>query len=152
MDVFGGNGKGVEVWGPAASVEVKAEALGSIIGNSWILEGVNIGAKEIVDVRKCFEDVAYIYALGNDQSRCIIVLNLVVFIGEKDCKKTKGFNAVNEGLTAYYNGRISEKTSPMTIGIGSFVRTGWLIGIDISGLDVDRSLCHASATFLMELK
>ena len=152
MDVFGGKGKSVEVWGPTASVEVKAAALGSVVGDSWLLEGVTIGAKEIVDVRKCFEDVAYIYALGNDQGRCVIVLNFVVFIGQKDCGQGQGFEAVEAGLRAYAKGRISQSTSPQPISIGSFTRNGWLMGIDIGALDVEKSVCHSSATFLMELE
>lgn len=153
MEVFGSKGKSVEVWGPAASVEVRAPALGSVIGDSWLLEGVTISAKEIVDVRQCFEDVAYIYALGNDQGKCVIVLHFIVFIGQKDCGQGKGFEAVEAGMRAYAQNRISteEGRKRQIIGIGSFARQGWLVGIDISGLDPERSVCHAAATFIMEL-
>ena len=149
MDIFSSNSKGVEVWGPIASVTVKAGALGNI--DSWILEGVTIGAKEIVDVRQCFSDVAYLYALGNDQSRCTIALSFAVFIGAKECQGGNNTKAIDDGLKAYASGRISKHTSPMQVGIGSFARNGWLVGLDIGNVDPIRGVAHAVASFIMEL-
>ena len=90
MEVFsiGGASKPVKAWGPTASVGVQVPALEGIggKGSDWLLEGVQIGAKEIVDVRQCFNDVSYIYALGNDQGQCMISLSFIIFIGRGESK------------------------------------------------------------------
>lgn len=153
MDVFtiGGKTKPVKVWGPTASVNIEVPALGSVVGNSWVLEGMQVGAKEIVDIRQCFNDVSYIYALGNDQSRCSITLSFVVFIGTEDCKGNNNMSAIKAGLEAYKNSRISKTPTVTHLGIGGFATKGWLIGIDIGQLDAERGLCHGVATFIMQL-
>lgn len=155
MDVFsiGGRSKPVKVWGPIASVSVKAGGLGSIGGNGsdWLLEGVQVGAKEIVDVRQCFNDVSYIYALGNNQSSCVMSLSFMVFIGTKNCFGDNNTDAIMEGIREYKNSRISQNTSPVVVSIGNFSKKGWLIGIDIGAMDPGKAVCHGVATYMMQL-
>lgn len=152
MDVFsiGGRSKPVKVWGPIASVYVKAGGLG-YIGSDWLLEGVQVGAKEIVDVRQCFNDVSYIYALGNDQGQCRLVLMFIVFIGTKGCSFENNTSAITNGIVKYKEGRISQNTSPVTVSVGDFSAKGWLVGIDIGSVDADKGVCHGVATYIMQL-
>lgn len=154
MKIFQINGdkRVTEMWGATASVEVKVDALGSIVGESWLLESVQVGAREIVDVRQCFNDVSYIYALGNDQSRCSIVLQFVVFVGTKFCKGTSNTKAIKDGLDKYKTNRISQKTAPMPITIGSFSTQGWLISCDIGQVDPSKGTCRGVLTFIMQLE
>lgn len=155
MDVFsiGGKSKPVKVWGPIASVSVKAGGLASIgrNGSDWLLEGVQVGAKEIVDVRQCFNDVSYIYALGNDQGQCRMVLMFMVFVGTEDCSGDNNTDAIMEGIVEYKNGRISQNTSPVPVSIGNFSAKGWLVGIDIGNIDAEKGVCHGVATYIMQL-
>ena len=152
MKVFSSDSGSIEVWGPTASVDVKASALGGVVDDSWILVNFAIGAREIVDIRQCFDDVSYIYALGNNQAQCAITLTFAVFIGKKSCKGTNNTAAIEKGLSAYVNSRISKKTSPSSITIGNFSRMGWLTGIDIGNLDANKGVCYGTAHFIMELK
>lgn len=154
MNIFsiGKDSRPVKVWGPTASVSVSISALGSIVGDDWVLEGVQIGAKEIVDVRQCFNDVSYIYALGNDQGNCSIVLSFVVFIGTKNCVGGDNMAAIELGLSKYKNSRISRNTTPTTISIGGFSTRGWLTGLSIGNLDAEKGICHAVSTFIMQLE
>jgi hypothetical protein len=154
MKVFSisGDSRATEMWGPTASVSVRIAALDAVVGGSWLLEGVNIGAKEIVDVRQCFNDVAYIYALGNDQRQCSITLQFVVFIGTRYCRGKSNTKAIQSGLNSYKTNRVSQKTAPQPITIGSFSTKGWLIACDIGQFDPVRGLCHAVATFIMQLE
>ena len=152
MKIFSSDSGTVEAWGPTASVDVKVSALGSVINDSWLLVNFAVGAREITDIRQCFDDVSYIYALGNNQAQCAITLTFVIFIGKKLCKGTNNTAAIEAGLSAYVNSRISKKTSPSTITIGNFSRMGWLTGIDIGNLDAAKGVCYGTAHFNMELK
>lgn len=152
MHVFGNNGKGVTMWGPTAAVDVRIPALGSVVEDSWILVGISIGAKEIVDIRQCFNDVSYIYALGNDQNRCKLSLSFVVFIGRKNCKGSENLKAIGGGLDAYISNRVSRHTDPHAITIGGFSCKGWLESIDIGNTDALRGVCTGTVQFVMQLE
>ncbi len=151
MDIFSGNSKGVVAWGPTASVTVRVDALEGIVNDRWILTNFSIGAKEIVDVRQCFNDVSYIYALGNDQSSCAITLTFAIFIGQKSCTGESNTSAIEIGMKRYVNNRISQKTSSSSITIGLFSAKGWLTSVDIGQMDPARAVCYGTVHFIMEL-
>ena len=151
MQVFSSKST-VEVWGPTASVDVRIKSLGSFINNTWLLTNLQVEAREIVDVRQCFNEVSYIYALGNDQSQCAMVLTFAILIGRKNCGGASNLKALKEGIDAYVDARISRKTKPTTITIGDFSRKGWVTGIDIGSLDPSRGICYGTINFIMELK
>lgn len=152
MTVFSSNDVSVEAWGPTAAVTVTAEALGGVINDSWLLVGFTVNASEITDVRQCFNDMSYIYALGNDQGRCLISLEFAILIGKKNCS-SKGDNtkAIDDGLGNYVKGRVSQKKAATTITIGGFSRKGWLKGIRIGNLDPAKGICYGTVEFIMEL-
>jgi len=152
MMVFSSVSRGVEAWGPTASVDVKVDALGGVVDNSWILVNFSVGAREIVDVRQCFNDMSFIYALGNNQSACQISMTFAILIGSRNCKSMNNTSAIGSGLSAYIGSRISKKISAGKVSIGSFSRSGWLTGIDIGNLDANRGVCYGTVHFLMELK
>lgn len=154
MDVFGSKKKSIKVYGPIASVDVKVPALGGVVDDSWILVNMQAGAKEIVDVKQCFNDVSFIYALGNNQSSCAITLVFAIFIGNRDCKGTNNTAAMAAGFKAYVGNRISTDSGrkPSDIAIGNFSRKGWLTGIDIGQLDPEKGICYGTVHFLMKLE
>lgn len=152
MKVFSSDVGFIDVWGPVSYVDVKASALGGVVNDSWLLVNFAIGAREITDIRQCFDDVSYIYALGNNQAQCAITLNFVIFIGRRNCIGFNNTDKITDGLSAYINNRISKKTSPSTITIGKFSRMGWLTGIDIGNLDAAKGVCYGTAHFIMELE
>lgn len=154
MKIFqiSGDDRAVEMWGPTASVAVKVDALGSSVGDDWLLEGAQIGAKEIVDVRQCFNDVSYIYALGNDQGQCSIILQFVVFVGTRFCRGQHNTKAIQTGLKQYVANRISQHTAALNITIGNFSTKGWLTAINIGQFDATRGLCRGTVSFIMQLE
>ena len=152
MKVFSSDSKGVEAWGPTAAVDVKVDALGGVVENSWILVNFAVGAREIVDVRQCFDDMSFIYALGNNQSSCQISLTFAILIGTMSCKGSNNTEAIDSGLSAYMSKRISQNTSAGKISIGNFSRMGWLTGIDVGNADANKGVCYGTVHFLMELK
>ena len=152
MKVFSSDSRGVEAWGPTAAVDVKVDALGGVVDNSWILVNFAVGAREIVDVRQCFDDMSFIYALGNNQSNCQISLTFAILIGTKFCKGNNNTAAIEAGLSAYVSTRISQRINAGKISIGNFSRMGWLTGIDIGNADVNKGVCYGTVHFLMELK
>ena len=152
MQVFSKDSRGVEVWGPTASVNVKADALGGIVDNTWILVNFAVGAREIVDIRQCFDDVSFLYALGNNQSSCQISLTFAILIGKKWCKGDNNTSAIEEGLDAYVKSRVSQRKNAGKIQIGKFSRMGYLIGIDIGNADPMRGVCYGTVHFNMELE
>ena len=109
MRVFSSDSRGVVAWGPAASVDVRVSALGGIVDRSWILVNFSIGAREIVDIRQCFNDTSFIYALGNNQSSCQISLTFAIFFGAANCMSTNNTNDIRAGIDAYAEGRISKQ-------------------------------------------
>ena len=151
MKVFSSDTRTVEMWGPTASVSVKVAALSDVVGDSWLLSNMQAGAKEIVDVRQCFNDVAYIYALGNDQSKCTMTLVFTILIGRKNCSGSHNTANIKKGFKAYDSNRISQKTSPQSIAIGNFSGSGWLVGIDIGGVDPTRGICQGTAHFIIQM-
>lgn len=152
MKIFSSDSRGIEAWGPTASVDVKCSALGGIVDDSWILVNFSIGAQEIVDIRQCFSDVSFLYALGNNQSACQMTLTFAILIGKKQCMDHNNTSAIQKGLEAYVNSRISKNISGGTVSIGNFSRRGWLIGIDIGSVDASRGVCYGTVKFNMELK
>ena len=155
MEVFGNNGKrGLKVFGPMASVDVKVTALGSVVDSSWILVNFSAGAREIVDVKQCFNDVSFIYALGNNQSSCLITMVFAIFIGNRNCEGGNNTAAIASGFGSYVENRISTSKgrTPGEIAIGKFSRKGWLTGIDIGQPDPEKGICYGTVHFIMKLK
>lgn len=149
MQVFGLYGRRpIKIWGPAVGIKVKIPALG---GGSWVLSGLSIGAKEITDVRQCFGDISFIYALGNDQDKCRITLDLLIFLGKEYCAIGNNSKAIGSCLSAYSRKRISQMTAPMTVTIGNFSVKTYLVEIGMGNYDADRSLLHCQVSFIMEL-
>lgn len=152
MKVFSADTDSIEVWGPTASVDVSISALGSIVNNTWLLVNLSAGAREIVDVRQCFNDVSVIYALGNNQGQCVLTLTFAIFIGRKNCTGGDNTAALKSGFGQYVSNRISKKTTPSAITIGNFSRMGWLTGIDVGNLDAEKGICYGTVHFIMELE
>ena len=152
MKVFSADTDSIEVWGPTASVDVSISALGSIVNNTWLLVNLSAGAREIVDVRQCFNDVSVIYALGNNQGQCVLTLTFAIFIGRKNCKGGDNTEALKSGFGQYVSNRISKKTTPSAITIGNVSRMGWLTGIDVGNLDAEKGVCYGTVHFIMELE
>ena len=150
MEVFTSNSRPHTVWGPLAAINVSSFALDGLIGagKPWVLVDFKANAKEIVDVVQCFNDAAFIYALGNDQQRCLISMTFLVFISKCEDDKT---DTLQQGMEKYKSNRISQHTSAGEISIGNFARKGWLIGIDIGNADPQRSACYATVNFMMKL-
>lgn len=155
MKIFSSDSKGVVAWGPVASVTVKAGSLNEAAtgSNGWVLTNFSIGAKEITDIRQCFDDVSYIYALGNNQGQCSMTLVFAIFLGKEDCSGPNNTGTIGVGLNEYKVNRISTKRgmSPSPVTIGNFSRMGWLTGIEIGQLDAARGLCYGTVHFIMEL-
>lgn len=153
MTVFSSNSSTVEAWGPTASVTVTVPGFTDVVNDSWLLTGFNVNAREITDIRQCFNDMSYVYALGNDQQVCTITLEFVIFIGRKECGDDDNTKSIGMGMADYAKNRISAKgmQSPKTITIGSFSRSGWLSNINIGRLDPSTSVCYGTLTFIMEL-
>ena len=150
MDVFSSNGSGVVAWGPVASVNVKLSALQDLIDDSWILVNFEFGAKEITDVRQCFNEVSYIYALGNDQNQSRMTMTFAIFIGAKECKGDNNMTAIGSGVTEYLDKRISKKQKS-SIAIGSFSGSGWVTGLSIGNVDAKRGLCYGTVDLIVDL-
>ena len=153
MKVFSADTDSIEVWGPTASVDVSISALGSIVNNDWLLVNLSAGAREIVDVRQCFNDVSVIYALGNNQGQCLMTLTFAIFIGQKNCLSVRNSNtvALANGFDKYASKRISKNPQRSAITIGSFSRYGWLTGVDVGNLDAEKGICYGTVNFIMEL-
>ena len=185
MMVFS-NAKGIEVWGPTASISVSigsgsgsggrrvgdssvgsgisaaanphsgfrsgSAGGGGLIGPGWVFTNFAIGAKDIVDVRQCFDDVSFIYALGNNQAQCAMSLTFAVFLGSKNCGGGDNTGSLASSLAAYEAQRISRHTEPVTVSIGKFSRMGWITGIDMGGVDAARCMCQGTIHLIMELK
>lgn len=156
MKIFSSDSRAIEVWGPTASVDVRAKALEGVVDNTWILVNFSVGAREITDIRQCFNDVSYIYALGNNQAQCLISLTFAILIGLHNCESSENANtaAIENGFSKYVESRISTEVgqNPSPVTIGAFTRMGWLTGIDIGNLDASKGVCYGTVNFIMELK
>ena len=152
MTVFSKDSRGIEAWGPTASVAVEIGALGGIVDDSWILVNFAIGVKEIVDVRQCFNDVSFMYALGNDQTGCRMTLTFAILIGTRRCKGDNNMAAISAGLSKYIQNRISQQNKPNTIAIANFAGKGWLTGIDIGQVDASRGICYGTVHFIIRVR
>lgn len=152
MNVFGGSGTGVKVWGPTASTTVTVSALNSLADSSWILTGISIGAKEIVDVRQCFNDISFLYALGNDQGQCRMSMSFLVFFGKENCNGEGGMSSIESGIKAYSSARISNhKAGVQSMSVGGAGFKGWLTGLDIGAFDPEKGVCVGTLSFIMKL-
>lgn len=149
MLVFSKDSRGVEAWGPTVSVAVNIEALGNIVDDSWILVNFAIGAREIVDIRQCFNDVSFIYALGNNQSSLNLTLTFAILVGTRKCKGDNNMGTLSAGMRRYFLNRISQKTKPSTIAIANWAGKGWLTGIDIGQVDASKGVCYGTVHFLV---
>lgn len=151
MRIFSNSARGIVAWGPMASVSVSVGVLGGLVDDDWVLTNFRINAKEITDIRQCFDDTSYIYALGNDQVQCTMSLTFAIFLGKKNCNLGNNTKAINSGLSKYESNRISKKTTATTISIGGFSRTGWLVGIEIGNANPKDGVCYGTLHFIIEL-
>lgn len=138
-----------------ASTVVRVEALGGtdLIGDAWFLSGFRINAEEIVDVMQCFNDEAYIYAMGNDVNRCRLTMTFVVMTGKRCGKasKSEGIDVVQKGIKKYGKGRISRSMTAGTVSIGNMSKSGWIVGIEVSGRDLRAGICTATVEFILNM-
>lgn len=152
MQIFRSGIVGFKAYGPTASVNVNIGGFGGLIGDSWFLTDFRIGAREITDVRQCFNDVSVIYALGNNQSQCAISLTFAVMFGPENCNEVgSNLDDIKTAVTTYKGNRISKNKSSQSITIGGFSTKGWLTGFDIGQVDASKGVCYATVHFLMEL-
>lgn len=143
----------VQAWGPTASVDVKMSAFGGGLDKASFLVNLSVGAREIADIRQCFNEMTYIYALGNDQSSCKMALTFAVFIGRENCKGNgNNTKIIGDWLDEYEEDRISKKTDPVAVTIGDFSRMCWVEGISIGNVDALRGICYVTISLIMELK
>lgn len=150
MNVFSANQSSVEVWAPPSGVSVSIDGFGEV-GYSWFVSNVTVNAREITDIRQCFNDVSYIYALGNDQRQCNISVSFVVMIGSYKCFGSDALENIDSGLLSYEQNRISQNPVASYITIGGLARRGWLVGIDVTNVDASKGICSATASFIMDL-
>ena len=152
MVIFGEDPKkSVHVWGPISSLKVTIDSFPPVESDEWALVGMETAANEVVDIRRCFNDETYLYALGNDQGRCRFSLSFVVFLAGEECDESKAFNALQKGIDDYAANRISKRTKESTATIGGLSLYGWLDGMTVGNMDADRGICYASVNFIMKL-
>lgn len=151
MRIFSKDSRSVEAWGPTASVVVKCKALENVVDKTWILVNFAIGATEITDVRQCFGDVSFIYALGNNQAQCRMTMTFLVLIGTKRCRGKNNTSAITAGFRSYCLNRISKKPVAQPISIGNFAGTGWLDGIQVGNVDAQMGICYATVSFIVRI-
>lgn len=148
----GYDNKQIHVWGPTATVETRIEALSNIEdSDNWALVGMQAGATEIVDVRQCFNDEAYLYAMGNDLGQCRITLLFAVFLSGPECDEKESLKALKDGIDDYVDNRISKRPKRTSITIGELALYGWLSGLNVGSMDPERGVCSVAVTFIWEL-
>lgn len=155
MDVFSKDTTPIRIFGPTAGVHVSISGFGEVVGKGkpWMLVDMRVGASEIVDVRQCFGDVSFLYALGNNQSRCAISLTFAILIGRECLKGNHNTKTIKDGLDAYVANRISAQggQTARNITIGNFSVDGWLTGVEIGQVDASKGICYGTVNFIMRL-
>lgn len=136
------------VWGPTASITVKAPALGGVVDKSWVLVDMRASAREIADIKQCFDDVSFIYALGNDQAKCVMSLTFLIFISK--CGQDQTGN-ITSGFESYKQRRIFASPDGEDFSVGNFTRHGWPVGLEIGPVDLKRQACYGTIHYLTEL-
>ena len=151
--IFGADGKSnVQVWGPLVGAEVKMDGIGGLDGEGCALIGFRINAQEIVDIRKCFNDELYLYALGNDDSRGAIELIFLVHLQGGKCDGQSSANPVKAAYESYCSsGRVSKKKGTVSVTVVGINLTGWVSGFYAGDVDPTTGTCKVCVSMIPKI-
>lgn len=153
MYVFGYTANsGVKVFGPLPLVTVEVDGFQSLTDDNWALVDMQINHQEILDVRQCFNNTAFLFSLGNDLSHGTIDLTFMVFLSAEGCKSDEVFLSLSNGIETYKALRVSQSQSTLQMTIGNLSMFGWLKGMRAYGFDPSRGVCYVSISFLAKME
>lgn len=149
--VFKSSKAAVRVFGPLATESVHISGIDVWNDDRWALIGASYNYREILDVRQCFNDTAFLFALGNNLSAGRMELSFLVFLSEPGCSPGGEFKAIKDAIESYRSERVSNKLSHIEVTIGSCTVSGWLDSMAAGNFDADRGVCVVSFSFLARL-
>lgn len=138
------------VYGPAALDDVSLP--GFSVPDNWMLQSVDVGGDEQIDVRKYFGGATRIFAYGLDQSTCTLTAEFLVMLGEKcDGGAGDGLESMAKSLSALGKGGISSSPTAGDITIGKLSLKGWLVRVRAGNVDPSRYTGRGIVTCLVDI-
>lgn len=154
MTIIGSKGSVADIYIPASTYSWNLKGLVSKGEfNNLVLIGFQFGASETVDIRRCFNDVTHIFSFGRDIGNSMVSVSLMCFLGGS-CKKSgngSGYSTVNRLIQKYdKNGRIYMSKKSIEIAIDNFLIYGYLVGMQIGGVDPSTGTCVVTFQFILD--
>lgn len=152
MTIFGtANAKPARLFLPKATATWSLEGLfeGSNKGSNAVLYSIGLSDVESLDIRRCFNETNHIFSFGRDISKTIMTVSVMVFLGEP-CDGSGGVTLDNlHGK--YEKARLSKAKEPKMIQFDDVTAYGFLISMQVSGIDPRTSSFIAQFNYILDL-
>lgn len=146
MQVFGKNIKKARLHLPQGGFYAELTTGIPFDASDLLFHSFSIQKKERLDIHRCFNKSAHIFALGDDTAGAVITINFIHLLNTS-CEKQTSLQELYDG---YLERRISDYTQgDYQFTIGNFsVPTVYLIGFQIGDVRPETMTCAVSYTFL----
>lgn len=154
MTIIGSKGTASNIYLPASTYSWDLKGLvkkGEF--DNLVLIGFQLGASETVDIRRCFNDITHIFSFGRDIGSSTVSVSLMCFLGGS-CKEGgngSGYATVNRLAQKYdRDRRIYMSKDSIEISIDDFLVYGYLVGMQIGGVDPSTGTCVVTFQFILD--
>ena len=121
--------------------------------NNVVLYSFSMADQEVVDVRRCFQDVTHIFAFGRNAQASVMGVSLLMFLFDK-CRApvgNKGTPLKIDALRSKYEAvRVYKRSEPLEINIDDTNVKGFLVKMTIDDVNPATGACVATFTFILD--
>ena len=151
MTIFGTeNAKPARLFLPKATATWSLEGLFDGSNNSnAILYSIGMADVESLDIRRCFNETNHIFSFGRDVSKTIMTVSVMVLLG-KPCDGS-GDVTLDSIRGKYEKARVSKAKDSKMIQFDDTTAHGFLISMNISGIDPRTSSFIAQFSYILDL-
>ena len=106
--------------------------------------------QEIIDVRRCFEDITHIFAFGRNAQNCVLTVSILLVL-YNGCPNSKAkWLKLDELRKKYAEKRIYKNTEPIKITLDDLSMSGFLIAMSAGDVNPVSKTAVVNFTFLLD--
>jgi hypothetical protein len=108
--------------------------------------------RELVDVRRCFDETTHIFAFGRNPAQCVLQVSVLMFLynGCTEAAATKNWARLDDIRKAYAKQRVYKSTKALEVTIDGFTCNGFLIDMSIDNVNPSDKTSVVTFTFLLD--
>ena len=152
MTMIFGNNQTTKLFLPKGSAKWElGEVLKKGQYNNIFLLSFSLRDRELVDIRRCFDETTHIFAFGRNPAQCILQVSILMFLYNGCPETATSWATPDELRKSYSKNRIYKKTdAPIAITVDDFTNSGFLIDMSIDNVNPSDKTCVVTYTVLLD--